>query len=312
MGSLGLRDRLTGRPIDSAGQFQRQNRADLLTLFCKSANTQVSCSQNFYNEYLEIDFPLNAIGIASEKEGDGKKIRLAAAVEPSGEHTLEKYTTALYNGNVTALSYGGLGYILGQPEFIKDFNREYLSLPKTPMQRNNAIPEPVALWYGAYDGQAIFYLVNAAHYPVKLNLFADDMFHLQRITNGEIFEGKDISITLAPYQLLAFESTLSPAKFNHAILSIPSGIEKLFNQQVSFVKNLMENNRTLAANNPSLSYLYEKLFKYLDKKQYRSLRLALLSPEFIEFYITTSQFPPWLLFDAPPAEYSINTPFTIH
>jgi hypothetical protein len=40
--------------------------------------------------------------------------------------------------------------------------------------------------------------------------------------------------------------------------------------------------------------------------------LTLLSPELIQLYTTTNQSPPWLLFDAPPAEYSINTPFTTH
>ena len=180
------------------------------------------------------------------------------------------------------------------------------------MQRNKVLPEPVALWHGTYGNQPIFYLVNSAYYPVKLTISADKKSRLQRLTNGEIFEGKDISLTLAPYQLMAFESNLSPAEFNHANLSIPSGIEKLLNQQVSFVKSLMDNNSALTANSPSLKFHYEKLISYQDKKQYRSVRLTLLSPEFVELYMTTNQFPPWLLFDAPPAEFSINTPFTIH
>jgi hypothetical protein len=308
----GLRDRLLGRPIDSAGQYQRQNRDDLVTLFCKTPATQESCTQNFYNEYLEIDFPLKAIGMAPINDVDNKKIRLAAAVEPSGAHTLEKYTTALYNGNITALSYGGLGYILGQPKYIDNFSREYLSLPAIPMQSHKNMPEPVALWYGTYGNKAVMYLVNSAHYPVSLNLLANESVRLRSLTSSQIFEGNQISMMLQPYQLLAFEANKTPAKFIRATLGIPLGIDKLFDQQINFVKNLIANNPNTIKNKPALKLRYDKLLQYHVIHKYRSMRLSLLSPEFIELYTTTNQFPPWLLFDAPPAEYSINTPFTTH
>ena len=157
---------------------------------------------------------------------------------------LERYAAAMAAGNITQIGDGGFGYTLGQPALLRPFMAEYMSLPNIGMQELPSSGGLVALWYGAnsQNQRLDFYLVNEADYTVTVTVTFSGLPNIRRLSSGAYVSttGGTMTITLQPYQLLAFEnrsSTAAPTGFSARATS--STIAANLSQELSLVQSIL-------------------------------------------------------------------------
>ena len=105
-------------------------------------------------------------GLLQNKE----TIHGAGLLNGAGRHALMRYANAMADGNITWMTDGSHGQVVGQPQFTGEFFAEYRALPEIGMTRLAGSGDPVALWYGGGSGARYFYLVNRTCWPVKVEL----------------------------------------------------------------------------------------------------------------------------------------------
>lgn len=190
-----------------ANQDTRDNLLDSAVM-----NSMVAPGENgkylFYQRYFESTgavVPPRKLGFPEST----KRTWMSAAVNPAGRNYLERYALALADSDASWLEDGGNGYTLGQP-VLRDFVREYRSLPAEPFKPLPQARDPVAVWYLPRSDAFFFYAVNREYFPVTvtIRLGGAGRSHVYRLTTGDAAPARNgkLTIRLAPYQLLTFKA----------------------------------------------------------------------------------------------------------
>ena len=156
---------------------------------------------------MEYDFPVKNIGYDKLLRNNSKTIRIAGLLEPSGKLVLSRFLNAMAEGNITFMTDGGLGYILGQPAHLQPFLKEYYSLPKIGMQKLAGTGNQVALWYGNKTGEIYFYLVNRTDKTVTIKITFSTDTESVKLTSSHTTDTSNLS--LPPYCLMAFKNSVA-------------------------------------------------------------------------------------------------------
>ncbi|MEI8195444.1 MAG: LamG-like jellyroll fold domain-containing protein, partial [Phycisphaerae bacterium] len=256
-----------------------------IPLSAKTVTGGTVASHAFYNEYMENGFTGN-IGLSGTDW-------VVGALNPAGTNYLARYAAAMAAGNLTTIQDGGLGYVIGQPSYLRPFMTEYMSLPNIGMQQLAASGDPVALWYGAntQNNHLDFYLVNQADYAVTVTVTLAGTPSVYRLSSGAAVATSNgsFTVTLQPYQLLAYEniaSTAAPTGCTAAPQS--SAVVAQLSQQLSFVQGLIPDMGGTSA--PGYAQFVTAQTDFAAGK-YWGARLALMSHQLLALYESYGVYP---------------------
>jgi hypothetical protein len=300
-------------PRDVLAAFQRDIAYDVQPIeeFAKTLNSGRVASVNFFNEYAEADFFPERIGVKKTSQYQCNNNRICAAINPAGHHVLARYANAIANGNVTMMSDGGLGYVLGQPDYLREFLAEYRSLPDIGMSPYPNSGDPVALWSGVDQGHRYFYLVNRADYPIGVGLRFGGGTVLKLLSSGKSLavagDGR-LNLTLRPYQLVALGNATDdggPIAFE---IRVPDEIKKQLQAQLDFVKDLLRSRRSSMRAGMELSDTdWQQARRALEKARqdyvggrYWSVRQTLMGHRLVKVFHALETFPPNLFYRNAP------------
>jgi hypothetical protein len=161
---------------------------------------------SFFNDYFEADLEASLVDLAPQRKvGESPaRFRLCATLNPTGSALLLRYLDALAAGNVVALTDGGMGYVLNQPQVLRPFLAEYKSLPVTAMRRVPGLPEELALWQST-DGTT-FHVVNRSARTRSITLTFSAAQNIHRLATGQSLGSRSLAQTLEipAYSMLAF------------------------------------------------------------------------------------------------------------
>ncbi|WNB76166.1 family 10 glycosylhydrolase [Methylomonas koyamae] len=166
-------------------------------------------SVQFLSNYMEYDFPVINIGF-NKLLRDKDKLRICGALEPPGKLVLSRYLDAMVKGNITLFTDGGVGYVLGQPNALRPFLKEYLNVPKIPMQKVANDSDVIALWYGFKSDQVYYYLVNKSDKAANVKINFSGGSESIRLASSQVDDTATIS--LEPYSLKSF-TTVEPNSY---------------------------------------------------------------------------------------------------
>lgn len=164
-------------------------------------------SVNFIHYYMEYDFPVKSIGYDRLLSKNSEQLRIVGLLDPPGKLVLNKYLNAMAEGNITFMTDGGLGYILGQPDQLRPFLKEYLSLPKIRMSKLSGTGKYVSLWHGNRNSEIYFYIINKSNEPVGFKIFFSKQTACERISTGDAIDANNI--IMPPYSLIAIRNTVA-------------------------------------------------------------------------------------------------------
>ncbi|MEI8197204.1 MAG: hypothetical protein WCI73_15000, partial [Phycisphaerae bacterium] len=229
----------------------------------------------FGNEYFEDGFNGS---LGTSPNWTYTTVWMAGTAVPAGVNDLARYAAAMAAGNITSFGDGGYGYNIGQPTYLRPFMTEYLSLPNIGMQKLSSATDPVALWYGTQNGNLEFYLVNQADYAVTVTVTLGGTPALYRLSSGASVatSGGAFTVTLQPFQLLAYEnrgSTTPPTAFSAVV---PVATTQTLNQQLSFV-SLMLNDLGGQTLYPLAYTQYQAAQTAISGGHYWAARMALMN-----------------------------------
>ena len=188
-------------------EWQEVNDPAAVLATTKSNGDGEENAVQFINNYMEYGFPVKNIGYSKLLRNSSDKLYIAGTLYPSDKLIVSRYINAMADGNITFMSDGGLGYILGQPTQMQPFLKEYLSLPKIGMKKLIGTGNPVALWYGKKSTENYYYLVNRSDKTVNIKItFTNGSSSIQLTSNAAIDTN---NISLAPYSLMALKNTIT-------------------------------------------------------------------------------------------------------
>ncbi|MEI6065927.1 MAG: family 10 glycosylhydrolase [Methylococcaceae bacterium] len=200
-------------------QWQEANDPAAIVATAKISGQGLESSVGFINNYMEYDFPITNIGYSKLLRNNLTRLRISGALVSPGKLILSPYLNAMAAGNITFISDGGLGYILGQPNVLRPFLKEYYSLPKIGMQKVLGTGNSVTLWYGNKNGVVYYYVVNNTNNTVNIKInFSANTNSLQLTSNLGV---NTDNLFLQPYSLMSLKTTTTnsiPVKVS--ILSI--------------------------------------------------------------------------------------------
>ena len=179
-------------------------------------------------------------GLLQNKE----TIHGAGLLNGAGRHALMRYANAMADGNITWMTDGSHGQVVGQPQFTGEFFAEYRALPEIGMTRLAGSGDPVALWYGGGSGARYFYLVNRTYWPVKVELQFSAQPKLTRLATDDkipVEPGVRLHLELRPYQVLALENAVPESRPQRLSASTTSEAVRDLGVQVQFVAACLAN-----------------------------------------------------------------------
>ncbi len=188
--------------------FNQRRRDDLLRPETLSQLRGLDQSTAFlssasYVEATEVVVPPERIGFPLST----KRTWISAAIVPAGAHFLERYAVPLAETDAWMLGDGGNGYSLGQP-ILRDWLREYRSLPAKRFQPRADGRDPVAVWTLDQDSGLLLYAVNRERYAMKIAIQFSGAADVVRLSTEEHvrLEANQLTLTLSPYQLITFKA----------------------------------------------------------------------------------------------------------
>ena len=182
-----------------------------------------------------------ALGFEAVKNRNVTTIHGAGEINPAGIHFLDRFAEALAHGNVTLMASGNHGYDQQQARHLRPFLHEYRLLPDIGMNPVEPDADPVAVWQGTDKGKHYFYAVNRLDRPVAATLSFSSKAKPQRLSTGERLRMKngELTLTLDPYQLLAFTGGSDAVRVTGVQADIPDAIKAVLRQQLDFSKRLL-------------------------------------------------------------------------
>lgn len=240
-----------------------------------------------------------------ESEGHLKIVYPDSTVNPAGIHYLERYANAMADGNIVFLADGCHGYELGQPKYLKEFLKEFLSLPLIGMKPVGNC-DPIAIWYGKLNGKTYFYVVNRTYYPVEAEIyFENGSIKIRRLSTNEIVKvvKNKLNLKLNPYQLISYveENGFFPLSVK---TKIPEDEERLLKKQIEEAEKILngeteESSTVLNISIKDLQKAQEKLNEakeFYRKGMYWKTRQTLMHRYLIKIYEETRSYPENLFF----------------
>lgn len=241
----------------------------------------------------------------------------AGVMNPAGRHFLARYADALADGNVTYMHDGSHGYDQGQPQYLRGFLAEYLSLPATGMNRLAGTGDPIAVWSGKRGERGIFYVVNRAPFAVRAALSFARPPDLERLATGAaapLAPDGNLRLSMQGYELLAFGGG-TPVALK---VTAPPEVGALLERQIAFAEALLDGKRPTAD-------VTIVPFSLLDKQRAQdalaqartacregrlvSARRVLMQPALVKVYEAFGAYPPDLFYrKSPPAPEQALTP----
>ncbi|MBN1558405.1 MAG: family 10 glycosylhydrolase [Lentisphaerae bacterium] len=225
-----------------------------------------------------------------------------ATLNPPGIHYLQRFANGMADGNVTLLYDGSHGYVLGQPEYLRPFLREYRALPPIGMQQLGDT-DPAALWYGTEGDNSWFYVANRAWYPVGAAITLNGQPRVERASTGARIEtaGNRLSLELEPYAFRVFRN--APDSRPTAMeLSVPSSAAENLRAQIGSVERLVSGRPeavTASAVSPEALRKAETTLaearRCLEAGQTWRGRNLLLRSEMVSLYEALQTYPPGLM-----------------
>lgn len=201
--AYGRRD---NREDDLVIQTVRDNllSPDVLHSMIKTNSNGVFLSYSRYFEALPYIVPPQELGFPATT----KRTMMSAVINPAGTHYLERYAVQLAETDASWLGDGGNGYTIGQPN-LRDFLKEYRSLPPVSFVPRQDARDPVAVWELQRSGDYLFYAVNRERFPVTVQLRLRGSGQVYRLSTGQkmIPQKNILSLQLQPYQLIAFKAS---------------------------------------------------------------------------------------------------------
>jgi hypothetical protein len=236
----------------------------------------------------------------------------AGVINPAGRHALSRFANTLADGNIVYITDGSHGYAQGQPQYLRDFLAEYLSLPAIGMTRLAGADDPVALWSGQQQGLTYFYLVNRAPYAVDVTVRFSARPTLKRLVTGQVVAvsaDKSIRLSLNSYQLLTFSATGGVP--TSVVTTVPAAVKTQLQGQLAFVGELLAGKG--AAANVTLVPFSLVDQQHAEKKlaearaactagRYVAARRALLHNHLMTVYEAFGAYPPELLYRKAPKQ----------
>jgi hypothetical protein len=190
-----------------AADWKEANDPGAIQATTKSSGSGFESSVQYINTYMEYNFPIKNIGYSKLLGSNLNTIRICGVLEPSGKLILSRYLNAMAAGNITFMTDGGLGYILGQPDQIRPFLKEYYSLPKIGMQKLAGTGSPVALWYGNKAGVIYYYLVNRTDKTINIKI--NSSINTTSVSLSSNLAVDNTNLSLPPYSLMALKNTVA-------------------------------------------------------------------------------------------------------
>lgn len=265
-----------------------------ISLSSKPAGVGVVSAVRLCNQYMEGWMPAKLIDLSDRTPAGRKRERviICGVLNPPGRHFLRRYANALADGNITLLTDGGLGYILGQPEYLREFIGEYRALPVIGMERLN--DDPVALWYGEKEGKWYLYLVNRTDFAVRVTLRFEGRASLRRLSTRKRSGRK---LWLKSYELRSFESATRPVSVE---VKAPEWVKEELESQLHYVEELLgdvSERRTVPFSTAELERAKETLERAkraLEKRRYWSAKRFLMGHKLVRIYELLGSYPPRL------------------
>jgi hypothetical protein len=193
-----------------------------------------------YVELTDAIAPPESLGFAAGT----RRTWASAAVTPAGRHFLERYAVQLAETDALALGDGGNGYSLGQP-LLRDWMREYRSLPAKRFTPREDARDPVALWTLDDDSEGLLaYAVNRERYPATIEIGFDGPGDWRRLAGGDHLDsaaGK-LFLALQPYELVALRAARG-TRIRGVVTRPPRAALEQLQAQVRAVENLLDSPR---------------------------------------------------------------------
>lgn len=252
------------------------------------------------NDYFEVHtrVPIHKLGLPNLTPG-----AYCGAAEAAGRAILEKFSLVLADQDTNFMRIGGLGYTFGQPKFYHEWLSEYENLPQEPFTPFEQAIDPVALWYRDHEDGFYMYAVNREPYQIQLEIKMKNVREVKQLGTKKKWklDGEVLSITLAPFQLIAFK-TDKGAKITTAKSIVPKSRIELVKRRLTFCQQLA-NSITEGKRKNDVSEKDKKAFlKQLDiaweafkKGHYWRARTVLRTTPMLKVFEALAQFPPHLL-----------------
>jgi hypothetical protein len=192
-------------------------------------------AQSMEGEMIEYERLGMQRGLLQNKE----TIHGAGVLNGAGRHALMRYANAMADGNITWMTDGSHGQVVGQPQFTGEFFAEYRALPEMAMTRLEGSGDPVAVWYGGPNAR-YFYVVNRTFYSVTTSLQFSARPELVRLATGgkvAVGPGLCLRLELKPYQLLAFENVAPGSHPQRLSATVDRQVTEDLERQVRFVES---------------------------------------------------------------------------
>ncbi|HEY3376446.1 MAG TPA: hypothetical protein VGL77_03040, partial [Armatimonadota bacterium] len=239
---------------------------------------------------------------------DTKRIWMSGVVNPAGRHSLERWAVGLAQGDATLLGDGGNAYTLGQPE-LRDFLREYRSLPAVGFTSRPDASDPVAVRQLARKQDFLFYAVNRERYPVQVTCALKTTGAIKRLTTGETLplQKGTLSFTLAPYQLLTFTAPAG-SLLTQVSTKIPAVDLQHVQAQVAWLQKLAASVKAgkgdfdalTTEQRATLAQAAEDARVSLAKGHYWHARTLMENHLLLAIYDVCNSYPPFLRYNGSP------------
>jgi len=193
-------------------------------------------AQSMEGEMIEYERLGMQRGLLQNKE----TIHGAGVLNGAGRHALMRYANAMADGNITWMTDGSHGQVVGQPQFTGEFFAEYRALPEIAMKRLEGSGDPVAVWYGGANKARYFYVVNRTSYPVTASLQFSARPELVRLATADkvpVGGGMPLRLDLQPYQLLTFKNAAPGSYPQRLSVTVGRQVAEDLQRQVRFVEN---------------------------------------------------------------------------
>lgn len=236
-----------------------------------------------------------------------KRTWTSGVVNPAGRHYLERYALALGECDAAFLGDGGNAYTMGQPE-LREFLKEYRSLPADHFSARSDATDPVAIWEFKSENDFYFYAVNRESYPITAEIsFAKpaDVLSLSTMQKLDI-KNSTLIIELAPFQLLTFK-TAKDNIIEKVSVQIPDNQIRKIENNIKWVQQFAEDIKTgkINANLNKHQIDYVNLVRdeatacFKEMKLWRA-RTILENHKMLEVYQICNQYPPSLRDNGSP------------
>ncbi|MCK5805767.1 MAG: hypothetical protein KAI66_23245, partial [Lentisphaeria bacterium] len=144
---------------------------------------------------------------------------LVGTIPPAGRNNLERYASWMAGFDPGSIFDGGWQTPMGRETEMREFAAEYRSLPLRAFAALPLNVEPVTCRTCVDDGNLVFYLVNRAPYPARVQIRLSSQSEIVSLSTGRALGTGSLTVVLEPFALRSFRANL-PATIAGVSVSI--------------------------------------------------------------------------------------------